>query len=183
MTKFKNIVFFCSLAIINGLMALVPTFRLRRTILRLAQATIASDVTVHRQIRLFGFGRFACGPGTTINRGVYLDSRKGINIGRNVMIAHDCRLYTLGHDIDDTSFSAVGAPIFIEDHAVLFAGVAVMPGVRIGDRAVVYPYSVVTKNIPSGEVWGGNPAIKIRDRNISEATINYEAKYPQWLGN
>ena len=183
MTTMKNLLFFSLLSGLNLIMAGIPTFWLRRLVLRLARVNIASDVTVHRKIRLFGFGRLSCGAGTTINRGVYLDNRVAIRIGENVMIAHDCKLYTLGHDIDDSSFSAVGRQVSIEDHAVLFAGVVVMPGVTVGQMAVIYPYSVVTKNIPPGEVWGGNPAMKIRDRNIAMADINYDARYPQWLGN
>lgn len=35
-------------------------------------------------------------------------------------------------------------------------------GVKIGDRAIIACGSVVTKDVPAGEVWGGNPAKKIR---------------------
>lgn len=35
-------------------------------------------------------------------------------------------------------------------------------GVTIGDRSVVGAGAVVTKSIPSGEIWGGNPARKIK---------------------
>jgi acetyltransferase-like isoleucine patch superfamily enzyme len=46
--------------------------------------------------------------------------------------------------------------------------VVVMPGVKISRNAIVYPYSVVTKNVGVNEVVGGNPAkfIKLRNENI-----------------
>lgn len=46
----------------------------------------------------------------------------------------------------------IGKRCFIGIHAII------LPGITIGDDCVVGAGSVVTKNIPSGEVWGGNPA-------------------------
>ncbi len=40
----------------------------------------------------------------------------------------------------------------------------IMPGVKIGDGAIVAAYSVVTKDIPAYTVYGGNPARFIKDR-------------------
>lgn len=40
----------------------------------------------------------------------------------------------------------------------------IMPGVKIGDGAIVAAYSVVVKNIPPYTVYGGNPAKFIKDR-------------------
>ena len=46
----------------------------------------------------------------------------------------------------------------------------IMPGVKIGDGAIVAAYSVVTKDIPAYTVWGGNPARFIKDRFDEELT-------------
>lgn len=53
----------------------------------------------------------------------------------------------------------LGKYVTVGAHAIL------MPGVRIGDRSIVAVGSVVAMDtvIPSGEVWGGIPAAKIRD--------------------
>lgn len=39
------------------------------------------------------------GKDTVINFGCYLDNRRGINVGNNVGIAHNTKIYTLGHDL------------------------------------------------------------------------------------
>jgi acetyltransferase-like isoleucine patch superfamily enzyme len=49
----------------------------------------------------------------------------------------------------------------VKKDAVLGAGVIVLPGVTIGSRAVVGAGSVVTKNVPDGETWVGNPAHRL----------------------
>ncbi|KDE39243.1 hypothetical protein ADINL_2372 [Nitrincola lacisaponensis] len=41
----------------------------------------------------------------------------------------------------------------------------ILPGVEIGDGAVIAAGSVVTKNVPAGVVFGGNPARFIKDIN------------------
>ncbi len=52
-------------------------------------------------------------------------------------------------------------PIVIEDYAFIGAGSYILKGVTVGKYSVVGAGSVVTHDIPSGEIWGGNPAKKI----------------------
>lgn len=49
-------------------------------------------------------------------------------------------------------------PIVISDHVFIGARCIILKGVTIGEKSIVAAGSVVTKNIPEGEVWGGNPA-------------------------
>lgn len=46
----------------------------------------------------------------------------------------------------------------VKDGAALGCGVIVLPGVCIGSKALIGAGSVVTKSVPAGEVWAGNPA-------------------------
>ena len=56
--------------------------------------------------------------------------------------------------------------IIIEDDVWIGDGAIVMGGVTIGKGAVVAAGSVVTKDIPSGETWLGNPAKKMERKRI-----------------
>ncbi|MBI5401968.1 MAG: acyltransferase [Ignavibacteriae bacterium] len=49
-------------------------------------------------------------------------------------------------------------PIFIDDDVFIGANSIILKGVKIGKRSIVAAGSVVTKDIPEGEIWGGNPA-------------------------
>ena len=52
----------------------------------------------------------------------------------------------------------------MEDDVWIGAGSVLLSGVKIGRGAIVAAGSVVTKDVPACEIWGGNPAAKIRDR-------------------
>ncbi len=49
-------------------------------------------------------------------------------------------------------------PVVIESRAVIGGGATIVPGVVVGEDAVLAAGAVLTKNLPSGEVWAGNPA-------------------------
>ncbi len=97
-----------------------------------------------------------CNPYTAFGSEPYL-----IKLGSHVRMTGGCRFIT--HDggawvlrddpqcADMDSFGAitVGNNVFIGMNAVL------MPGVTIGDNVVIGAGAVVTRDIPSGEVWGG----------------------------
>lgn len=54
----------------------------------------------------------------------------------------------------------------IGEYVVLFSNVVVSPGVHIGDGAIIAAGAVVTRDVPSLEVWGGVPARKIGVRDV-----------------
>ena len=94
-----------------------------------------------------------------------------IQIKDNVLLGSGCRIY-------DTDFHALDyeervkgnfpgapiktAPVVIEEGVFVGAGSMILKGVTIGKHSIVGAGSVVTKCIPSGEIWGGNPARFIR---------------------
>ncbi len=133
---------------------------------------------IHRGCKFFHLGKFIIGKNSVINFGCYLDNRRGIIIGSNVGIAHNTKIYTLGHDVNDPCFRTKGAPVIIKDNAFIFSNVLIMPGVTIGEGAVVLSGSVVTKDVESRTIVGGNPARLIRRRSCD---INYKLAYKYWF--
>lgn len=92
-----------------------------------------------------------------------------LQIGNNVSIAGEVRIYTMEHDIDSSTFAEIGAPVVIEDYVVIGSRVTILPGVTIGRGAVVASGAVVTKNVEPYAVVGGVPAkfIKSRNKNLT----------------
>ena len=171
--------YFLGLAALNTVHGLLP-FWLRPWLYRVCRFDIASTATLQGGVRFFHIGRLQIGEGTLVNRGVLLDNRAGITIGRDVSIAHDARIYTLGHDPHDPDFATKGRPVRIDDYAVVFAGAMIMPGVHLGAGSVVMAGSVVTKDVPPLRMVGGNPA---RDIGPRRTTPRYRLKRRYWFAH
>lgn len=152
---------------------------LRNYYLRMFGIALGGGKTsLHRGCKFFHVGRMKVGKNSVINFGCYLDNRRGIYIGNNVGIAHNTKIYTLGHDLDDPKFGTKGAPVHIKDNVFIFSNAMIMPGVTIGEGAIVLTGSVVTKDVEPWTIVGGNPAKKIRDR---KREINYSSVYRYWF--
>lgn len=100
---------------------------------------------------------------------VFLDCAK-IKIGSNTFIGPNCGFYTAIHPIDEKSRiegKESAKPISIGKSVWIGGNVVILPGVTIGDRAVIGAGSVVTKDIPPDVVAVGNPCHIIK-QNINE---------------
>jgi acetyltransferase-like isoleucine patch superfamily enzyme len=95
------------------------------------------------------------GDNTRIQGSTYISDRTKIEsnvfIGPNATILND--KYPPSGDKDKW------APVTICKNAVVGGGTTILPGVTIGKNAVLGAGSVLTKSIPDGEVWKGNPAV------------------------
>jgi acetyltransferase-like isoleucine patch superfamily enzyme len=171
--------YFLGLAAVNTVHGLLP-FVLRPLLYRLCGFRIAKSATLQGGVRFFHVGRLEVGAGTVVNRGVYLDNRGGLVIGQQVSIAHDARIYTLGHDIHDPGFAPKAKPVRIDDHAVLFAGAMIMPGVHLGQGAVVMAGAVVTHSVAPFRIVGGNPA---RDLGQRRSGADYALGRRYWFAH
>lgn len=100
-----------------------------------------------------------------------------VTIGKNVMIAPNVSIYTAGHPVHPDSRNSgyeYGIPITIGDNVWIGGSVVILPGVTIGNNAVIGAGSVVTKDIPDNAIAAGSPCKVIR--TITEADRNYYYK-------
>jgi galactoside O-acetyltransferase len=61
--------------------------------------------------------------------------------------------------------NTIEAPVILEKHSLVGAGSIVLPGVSIGEGAVLGAMSLAKKSIPVLEIWGGVPAKHIKNRS------------------
>ncbi len=104
-----------------------------------------------------------------------------IRIGRGVMIAANCALYSYDHGTEPSRPVRLQAltsrgPITIGDEAWIGTGSIVLSGVTIGTGAVVGAGSVVTRDIPPGAIAVGNPArvVRMRDDSMAAQSIGHQ---------
>lgn len=103
------------------------------------------------------------GRGVFINAGCKFQDQGGIYLGDRVLVGQNVVLATLNHGMDPAHRGDLHpAPIRIGDDVWIGANATVLPGVTIGDGAVVAAGAVVTKDVPAMTVVGGVPARAIK---------------------
>ena len=97
-----------------------------------------------------------------INADCKFQDQGGIYIDDGALIGHGVVLATLNHDLDPEKRQQLHpAPIRIGKRVWIGANATVLPGVTIGDNAVVAAGAVVTKDVPADTIVGGVPAKQI----------------------
>ncbi len=148
----------------------LPDFsvKVRRILAERVLKKMGKDVIFHNDVFILMGTNIELGDGVFVNRGVTLDDRGPIVVGDYTMISAGAILTTHGHELDDFSVplpycGRTMAPITIGSNTVIGFRSVIMPGVTIGDRAVIAANSVVTKDVPDRWVVGGVPATKIKE--------------------
>lgn len=110
-----------------------------------------------------------CGRNITVGKNVFINSncnfqdQGGITIGDGSLIGHRVILATLNHGIaPDDRHTLYPAPIIIGKNVWVGAGATILPGVTIGDNAIIAAGAVVTKDVPENTIVAGVPAKTIR---------------------
>ena len=104
------------------------------------------------------------GKNVFINAGCKFQDQGGIYIGDDVLIGHNACLLTLNHaEEPENRADMYPAPIHIGDKAWLGSNVTVLPGVTIGEGAIVAAGAVVTKDVAPNTIVGGIPAKFIKN--------------------
>lgn len=110
-----------------------------------------------------------CGKNITVGKNVFINmgckfqDQGGISIGDGALIGHNVVLATLNHArAPEERSSMIPAPIRIGKRVWIGANATVLPGISIGDGAIVAAGAVVTKDVPENTVVGGVPARFIR---------------------
>jgi acetyltransferase-like isoleucine patch superfamily enzyme len=113
------------------------------------------------------FGRFiTIGKNVFINHACSFLDMGGITIEDQVLIGPRVNIVTENHPLDPVDRRAlITQPVVIKRNAWIGAGATILPGVTIGEHAVVAAGAVVSKDVPANTVAGGIPAKFIKAIN------------------
>ena len=153
--------------------------------------TIAEDVILGQDVFLAQFvNLYGCSIGDYSRIGTFVEIQKGVHIGSNCkiqshsFICEGVRIKNrvfIGHGVIfindklpkttnlDGTIKRNGdwtcTETTIEDEASIGSGSTILCGINIGRGAVIGAGSVVTKNVPDGQVWVGNPAKPLKEQD------------------
>ena len=153
--------------------------------------TIAGDVILGQDVFLAQFvNLYGCSIGDYSRIGTFVEIQKGVHIGSNCkiqshsFICEGVRIKNrvfIGHGVTfindklpkttnlDGTIKKNGdwtcTETTIEDEASIGSGSTILCGINIGRGAVIGAGSVVTKNVPDGQVWVGNPAKPLKEQD------------------
>ncbi len=129
---------------------------------------IGDRVTLHShvvpiELHTVDGGRIEIGPGSFVNYGTIVTAYDSVRIGRECLIGHYVIvLDNSEHDVAQRGRPGRSRPVSVGDRVWLCDRAIVLPGVHIGEGAVIGAGAVVTKDVPAWTLAAGNPARVIR---------------------
>ncbi|MEO7020963.1 MAG: acyltransferase [Ktedonobacteraceae bacterium] len=159
----------------NHLISHIPSYTFRRAWYRRVLGwRIGSDVFIlmGQFVQMAGARssgqKVSIGNGTVINQGCLLYTTGGLVIGEHVSISAGTWLVTGSHDINDPLFSVFYKPIIIGDNVWIGMRATILPGVTIGEGAIIMAGAMVTRDVPPYAIAGGVPAKVVKQRDVQK---------------
>ncbi|MDE7193902.1 MAG: sugar O-acetyltransferase [Oscillospiraceae bacterium] len=117
------------------------------------------------------FGKnITIGKNVFINSGCHFQDQGGIEIGNGCLIGHNVVLATINHDLyPENDRINHYAPIRLGKSVWVGSNSTILPGVTVGDWAVIAAGAVVTRDVPPLTIVGGVPAKVIRTIDPQES--------------
>jgi acetyltransferase-like isoleucine patch superfamily enzyme len=155
---------------------LLPQFSFNRTrtaLLRALGLQIGRGSRVMGPLHITGPGDarslLSIGEGTFVSGPLHIDLGAPVRIGSRIRFGHHVVLLTLDHEIGPSEYRCgrlVAAPITIGDGAWIGSRVTILPGISVGNGAVVAAGAVVSRDVPANALVGGVPAKVLRDLEV-----------------
>jgi acetyltransferase-like isoleucine patch superfamily enzyme len=119
--------------------------------------------------------------GCVFNGQLYINAHGGVTFGKYCHVGRGLTIFSSNHNWrSDKSLpydsKVILKPVFIGNAVWIGANVTIVPGVTIGDAAVIAAGSVVINDVDAGSVVGGNPAkvVAMRDQQICDKLLSEE---------
>ncbi len=149
----------------------IPFHCIRKCFYKLFGMKIGRGSTIHMMARIYDPRYIRIGNDTIIGEKATLDGRRQLPnsngeliIGNHTDIASEVMFWTSQHDIHDPNFKAIEKKIIVGDYVFIGPRSIILPGVTIGNGAIIAAGSIVTKNVSPFTIVAGTPAQKIGDR-------------------
>ncbi len=151
------------------LVARSPSGIFRAVIFRLLGGRLNRGSRICYGVECRGIARISMGSYSIVGTNSVLDGRGGLKIGNNVNISSEVMIWSMKHDHSNAHFESIAAPVSIEDYVWVGPRAMIMPGVTIGNAAVICGGAIVTHSVAAGSIVAGIPARTIGIRNSMQS--------------
>lgn len=143
-------------------------FAWRAWLVRCFGGRIAPTARLYPSVRIWAPWNLSMGAGSTLADGVDCYSVDRITVERDVTVSQRAVLCTASHDLSDPQRRLTTRPILLAEASWVFAEAFILPGVVVGEGAVVAARGVATKNVEPWTIVGGNPARRLGTRELNK---------------
>ncbi len=148
-----------------------PFYGWRRFWYRLFGAQLGEGVLIRKSVRCNYPWNVTIGEHAWIGDEATLYALAAINIGGHAVVSQQAYICTGSHDHRDPHFGLIVKPVHIGCGAWIALGALVMPGVTIGEGALIAARAVVTRNAAAWTVYRGSPAVATGPRELRSADL------------
>lgn len=134
--------------------------------LRLFGAKIGNNVMIKPGVNIKYPWLLEIGNDIWIGEKVWIDNLAKVKIADNVCISQEAILLCGNHDYKKSTFDLIVKEIVLDEGSWVGAKSVVCPGVTLMSHAILSVGSVATKDLKPYSIYQGNPAVKVRERNI-----------------
>lgn len=148
------------------------TSEINAYLLRKQVGSCGEDLYVGGEFK--GFGRHVhLGNNVSFNHNVFINGSGEVRIGNYFHTGVNLTIISSNHNFENASAIPydkvrIHKPVVIKDFVWCGNNVTIIPGITIGEGAILAAGAVVVKNVPDCAIVGGNPAQLIRYRNKEE---------------
>jgi putative colanic acid biosynthesis acetyltransferase WcaF len=144
----------------------MPFSGLKVFLLRLFGARIGSGVVIKPHVNIKYPWKLSIDDNCWVGENVWIDNLGEVLLGKNVCLSQGAMLLCGNHDFSKVSFDLIVKNITLEEGVWIGAQSVVCPGVICRSHSVLAVGSVATKELDAYSIYQGNPAIKIKDREL-----------------
>ena len=146
------------------------SYKTRGKIMAKHMRSAGSEIEIYCDTHVEHLDKLVCGSRVSINSNSWFNAHGGLTIGDDVLIGPYVIVHTSNHNVPARNKKIRGSghsqkPVKIGNDVWIGANAVILPGVTIGDGAVIGAGSIVTKDVEPHSIVAGNPAMKIKERD------------------
>lgn len=143
-----------------------PFYGPKRFLLRFFGAQVGKGLVIKPHVSIKYPWKLVIGNHVWIGEEVWIDNLAKVTLKDNSCVSQGALLLCGNHNYKKTTFDLLVGEITLEEGAWAGAKTVICPGVRLGSHSLLTVGSIATSNLEPNWIYQGNPAQKLKPREI-----------------